>query len=81
VQHDFSHAAGRPIARPLKDHILHLAATQMLHALLAQYPGNGIGDVTLAAAVRTDNAGYSFTSEDEVGVVSKGLKAGYFQAL
>ena len=53
----------------------------MLHALLAQNPGDRVSDVALATAVRPDNSSYSITSEDEVSVVRKGLEARYFEAL
>ena len=47
----------------------------MLHALLAQDPGDRVSDVALATAVRPDNSSYSITSEDEVSMVGKGLEA------
>ena len=37
VHDDFGHAAGRAVARALKDDVLHLAAAQVLNALLAEY--------------------------------------------
>src|SRR2546423_13907010 len=80
MQDDFSHSAWRAIARALKDDILHLAAAQMLHALLAQPPGDRVGNIALAAAIRSDNARYSLTGEDEVSVVRKGLESSDFEA-
>jgi hypothetical protein len=64
----------------LKDHVFHLGATQVLNSLLAQNPGDRVSDVALAAAVWPDNSSYSITSEDEVSVVSEGLKARDFEA-
>ena len=52
----------------------------MLHALFAQNPGNRVGNIALAAAIRPDNARYSITSEDEVSMVRKGLEARDFEA-
>src|SRR6266699_2600810 len=80
MQDDFSHPAGRTIARALKDDIFHFAAAQMLYALLAQDPGNSVGNIALAAAVRSDNARDSLTGEDEVSVVREGLEARDFEA-
>src|SRR6185369_3328313 len=81
VHHDFGHAAWLPVARALKDDVFHLAAAQVLHALLAQNPGNRIGDVAFTAAVRTDDGGYPVSCEDYFGVVGEGFEAGDFQAL
>ena len=71
---------GWTIARALKDDVLHLAAAQMLYALLAQNPGDRIGNVALAAAIRPDDAGDSVTGEDDFSVVREGFKAGDFEA-
>ena len=40
-----------------EDDVLHLAAAQRLGALLAHHPGEGVDDVGLARAVRSDDAG------------------------
>ena len=80
VQDDFSHATGFAIARALKDDVFHFGAAQVLDALLAQDPGDSVGNIALAAAIRADNAGYAITSEDEVSMVRKGLKARDFEA-
>ena len=53
----------------------------MLNALLAEDPGDSVGNVTLAAAVRANDGGDSVSSEDYFGVVGEGFKAGDFQAL
>ena len=47
----------------------------MLHALLAQDPGDRVRNVAFTATVRPDNSSYSITSEDEVSMVGKGLEA------
>src|SRR5262249_57218977 len=53
---------GRRLARvaAAEDHILHLVAAQALGALLAHHPGDGVGHVALAAAVRPDDRGHPF---------------------
>jgi hypothetical protein len=80
VQNDFRHSAGLAVARSLKDHVLHFGAAQMLDTLLAQNPGDGVGNIALAAAIWAHNAGYAVTSEDEVSMIRKGLKARDFEA-
>ena len=80
VHDDFGHAAGLAISRALKDHVLHCAAAQMLDALLAENPGDRIGDVALAAAVWPDDGGNSVTCEENFGVVREGFEAGNFEA-
>ncbi len=42
--------------RAVEDHVLHRLAAQVLRALLAEAPPNGVHDVRLAAAVRADDA-------------------------
>ena len=46
--------AGR---RAVEDHVLHLVASEQLGALLSERPAHGVGDVGLAAAVGTHDAG------------------------
>ena len=80
VENNFGHSTRQTVARALKDHVLHLAAAQMLDALLAQNPRDCVGHVALAAAVRSDNSSYAVTSEDEVSMIREGLKARNFEA-
>src|SRR2546425_519717 len=54
---------GVPAAPPLRarlaareDHVLHRGPAQALDALLAQHPGDRVGDVALPAAVGADDA-------------------------
>ncbi len=75
VQNDFGHAAGRTVARALKDHVFHVGPAQMFDSLLAQNPGDRIRNVALAATVRPDNGSYAFTRKDEISMVREGLKA------
>ena len=59
---------------PVEDHVLHPLAPQRLRALLTEGPAQGIGDVRLAAAVRTDDGGDA--REDlELRPVDEGLEA------
>src|SRR5690242_6403900 len=81
MHHDFGHATRRPVACALKDNVLHFAAAQVLHALLAQHPGNRVRDVALTAAVWANDGGDSIPSEDYFGVVGEGFKPGDFQTL
>jgi hypothetical protein len=75
MQNDLGHTAGFPVARALKDHVLHVAAAQMFHSLLTQNPRDRIRNVALAATVRPNNGSYAFTRKDEISVVREGLKA------
>src|SRR6185436_19458657 len=81
VKHDFRHAARGTIAGPLEDDVLHLAAAQMFDALLAQDPGDRVGNIALAAPVRPDNGSYALTGEAKVSMVRKGLESHDFEAL
>jgi hypothetical protein len=56
-QRDLGAAERRAAGRAGEDDVLHLAASQGLGPLLAEHPGDGVDDVALARAVRTDHAG------------------------
>ena len=43
--------------------------------LLAEDPGDGVGDVGLAAAVGADDGGDAFAGELDLGAVAEGLEA------
>src|SRR5262249_24998818 len=42
-----------------EDDVFHLVAAKALRALLTHHPGDGVGDVALAASVRSDDRGHS----------------------
>ena len=56
-QRDLGPAQRRPGGGPGEDHVLHLAAAQGLHALLAHHPGERVHHVGLAGPVGADDAG------------------------
>ncbi len=62
----------------IEDDVFHLLATQALRALLTHHPGDGVGDVALAAAVRADDGGHALV-EGKLRPVRKGLEAVYFK--
>ena len=43
------HSHGRPVAAAIENDVFHLFTTQGFRALLAQNPGDGVGNVALAA--------------------------------
>ncbi len=61
-----------------EDHVLHLVATQTFCALFAHDPGEGVGHIALAAAVRADNR-RDPAVERQFGAIGKRLEAGYFE--
>ena len=61
-----------------EDDVFHPLAAQALGALLAHHPGDGVGDVALAAAVRTDDRGHALV-EGELRPIGEGLEAVDFQ--
>jgi hypothetical protein len=56
---NFRHPHRRAVPRAIKDDVLHLFTAEGLGALLAQNPGNGVGNIAFAAAVRAHNCGNS----------------------
>ena len=73
-----AHFGGTPSAcrasLPLKITSSIALATQALGALLAHHPGDGVGDVALAAAVRTDDRGHALV-EGELRSIGERLEA------
>ena len=64
---------GACLSLPLKIDRFHGVAAQMLGALLAEHPADGVDDVRFAAAVRPDDAGYPGGNSSTVRV-GKDLK-------
>jgi len=73
VQRDFRDVHRPPPRRSLEDDLFHLRAAQRTRALLAEHPAHRIGDVRLAAAVRTDDRGHA-RLEDHLGPVGERLE-------
>jgi len=69
-----------PRVAAAEDHVFHLVAAQALRALLAHHPRDGIGDIALAAAVRTDDRGHALI-EGELGPIGERFEAVDFEAL
>ncbi len=68
------HAERLARGAPVEDDVLHRVAAQLLRALLAEHPADGVGDVRLAAAVRSDDAGDA-VAERQVGAVAERLES------
>ena len=79
-QGNLGEAHGGTDLGPAKDDILHLAAAQSLGTLFAHDPENGVGDVGLARAVRSDN-GRDILFKFQARLVREGLEALNFQSL
>ena len=77
---DFGPAERRAGRGPREDHVLHLAAPQGLHPLLAHHPGEGVHHVGLARPVGTDDAGDTWL-EAEGGGGGKGFEAAQGEGL
>ena len=58
----------------VEDDVFHRVAAQLLGALLAHHPADGVGDVGLAAAVGPDDAGHAL-AEQQLGLVDERLEA------
>src|SRR6185295_17676940 len=67
-QTDFSGRGGLARIAAAEDDVFHLVAAQTLGALLAHHPRDGVGDVALAAAVRSHDRSDA-TIESQFGTV------------
>ncbi len=74
-ERDLGHAGGFAVAGAGEDDVFHLEAAQALGGLLAEHPGDGVGDVGLAAAVGPDDGGDALAGELDLGAVAEGLEA------
>ena len=70
-ERNLGHAGGLAVARAGEDDVFHADAAQGLGRLLAQHPGNGVGDIRLAAAVRADDGGDAVAVKLQLGAVAE----------
>ena len=80
-ERDLGHAGRLALARAREDDVLHVDAAQQSRRLLAQHPGDGVGNVRLAAAVRTDDGGNAVALEAKVGAVTERFETEDLQLL
>ena len=80
-ERDLGHAGGLAVAGAGEDDVFHLDAAEGLGGLLAENPGDGVGDVGLAAAVGADDGGDAFAGELDLGAITEGLEAEYLNLL
>ena len=80
-QRNLGHAGRLAIARAGEDDVLHVDAAQQSRRLFAQHPGDGVGDVRLAASVGADDGGDAFALKAQVGAVAERLEAEDLQLL
>ena len=72
---DFGHAGGFAVAGAGEDDVFHLDAAEAFGGLLAEDPGDGVGDVGFAAAVGADDGGDAVSGELDLGSIAEGLEA------
>ncbi len=75
VQRDFGHSGGFALTRAGKDDIFHARAAQGFCRLLAEHPGNGIGDVRFSATVGTNDGRNAIARELEFRAIAKRFEA------
>ena len=69
------HAERLAVAGAGENHVFHAGAAQALGRLFAEHPTDGIADVGLAAAVRTDDGGDALPVEAQLGALAKALES------
>ena len=77
---DVGHAQRLAVARAGEDHVFHAGAAQGSGGLFAEHPTDGVADVGLAAAVRTDDGGDAFSVEAEFGALAERFESLHFYA-
>jgi hypothetical protein len=76
---NFGKTHGGTLFGTAENHVLHLAHTERGGALFAQDPTDGVGNVGLAAAVRTHHRRKALGGEIDFGPLGKGLETEYFE--
>ena len=71
---DAGAAGGLPQVRAVEDHVLHRLAAKLARLAFAEHPADGVDDVRLAAAVRSDDAN-QLAGKLEVGRFDERLEA------
>ena len=74
-ERDLGHAGGLALAGAGEDDVLHLDAAEGLGGLLAEDPGDCVGDVGFAAAIGTYDYGDALAGELDFGSVAEGFEA------
>ena len=77
---DLGHPDGVDLLRAVEDHVIHLFPAEGLDPLFAHNPADRVGDVALAAAVRTDDAADP-GGEIEDDLLPEGFETGDFESL
>src|SRR5208283_650735 len=80
-QRHLGHAHGLALARAGEDDVLHVDAAQQPRRLLAQHPRDGVGDIRLAAAVRSDDGSNALALEAKIGAIRERLETEDLQLL
>ena len=74
-QRNLGHTGGLAVTRAGKDDVFHAGTAQRLGRLLAEHPGNGVGNIGLAAAIRADNRRHTVAMELEFSAIAKRLES------
>ena len=80
IEADFRRVAGGAIAGAGEDDVVHAGRAHVLVGVLAHDPAEGLDEVRLAAAIRSDNAGQA-ALDDEFGGFDEGLEADEAEAV
>jgi hypothetical protein len=74
-QRHFGHAVGLAVASAGEDNVFHAGSAEGLGGLLAQHPGDSVGNIGLSTAIRADDARDAFTLELQFRAVTERLEA------
>ena len=74
------HAQGLALTGARENHVFHAGSAQAFGGLFSQHPTDGIADVGLAAAIRSDDGGDALTVESQLSALTKGFKSLQFDA-
>ena len=80
-QAHFGHARGIAVARAGEDDVFHARAAQSLGRLLAEHPGDRVGDIRFAAAVGADDGGDAFAVKFQLGAIAERFESQNLQLL
>jgi hypothetical protein len=80
-QRHFRHPGRIAVAGAGEDYVFHARAAQRLGRLLAEHPGDRVGNVRFTASVRADDGGNAFAVEFQLRAITERLESQNVQLL
>src|SRR5215469_11932 len=78
-QRYLGHSCWLAVARAGKNYVFHARAAKRFRRLLAEHPGDGVGNVRLSTTVRPDDGGHPLAMKLQLSAVAERLESEYLE--